>query len=153
MSASQVTLREVSPADLPLLFEHQRDPAANQLAAFPPRDREAFFSHWHERILGSATVCSRAVVVDGRVAGYVASWEAEGRRLVGYWLGREHWGRGVATAALSAFLEHDPARPLHAFVAVTNLASARVLEKCGFRRGERATGPDGVEELAYRLRA
>ncbi len=55
---------------------------------------------------------------------------------LGYWIGRPHWGRGLATAALQAFLPwaaetHGLAR----FTARTfadNLASRRVLEKCGF---------------------
>jgi len=57
---------------------------------------------------------------------------------LGYWLGRPHWGRGLATAALQAFLPwaadtHGLAR----FTARTfadNLASCRVLERCGFAR-------------------
>jgi RimJ/RimL family protein N-acetyltransferase len=57
---------------------------------------------------------------------------------IGYWIGRRHWGRGIATAAVAAMTEHafgplDFVR-LHAGVFVHNPASARVLEKCGFER-------------------
>ena len=41
-----VTIRPVREDDLPILFEHQRDPEANAMAAFPARDREAFMEHW-----------------------------------------------------------------------------------------------------------
>ncbi|KAH7305877.1 acyl-CoA N-acyltransferase [Stachybotrys elegans] len=56
---------------------------------------------------------------------------------VGYWLGESHWGRGVATEALSAFakwaFESFPqAVRLEAEVFSNNKGSARVLEKTGF---------------------
>ena len=127
----KVTLRDVQPADLPVLFEHQRDPAANEMAAFPAREREAFMAHW-ERILADETVRAQAIVADGRLAGNVVSFEHDGRREVGYWIGREFWGGGVASAALAAFLEGETARPLYAGVARHNAASLRVLAKCGF---------------------
>jgi RimJ/RimL family protein N-acetyltransferase len=42
-------------------------------------------------------------------------------------------GRGVATQALAAFLGLEPVRPLYAGVAKHNVASIRVLQKCGFK--------------------
>jgi RimJ/RimL family protein N-acetyltransferase len=74
----------------------------------------------------------QAVVADGRLAGNVLSFVHDGRREVGYWIGREFWGAGVATAALAAFLDLETARPLYAGVARWNAGSLRVLEKCGF---------------------
>ena len=56
------------------------------------------------------------------------------RQEVTYWLGREFWGRGIATAALQAFLQVDSRRPLRGRAAADNVASIRVLEKCGFVR-------------------
>src|SRR5690606_23382047 len=84
------------------------------------------------------------------------SWSQLHTRLVGYWIGRAYWGRGVATAALTELVAtHERTRPLHAYVARDNAGSVRVLEKCGFRRvrGLVTVGPDGVEELVYRLDA
>lgn len=147
-------LRPVLDTDLPFLFDHQRDPEANRMAHFPPRDRDAFFTHWRTTVLGTATSIVKTIDVAGDVAGYVASWQpADGTREVGYWLGRAHWARGIATAALRAFLaEHDTSRPLVAVVAVPNQASRRVLEKCGFMpHGEIVTAPDGVLEMVLRL--
>jgi RimJ/RimL family protein N-acetyltransferase len=149
----EVRLRAVRTDDLPVLFLHQLDEEANRMAAFRPRDRDAFMAHW-ARILDDPTALVRAIDMDGTVVGNVGSWIGPGVRLVGYWIGREHWGRGVATAALRAFLEEDRSRPLHALVATQNLGSIRVLEKCGFERSdeELATGDD-VEELVFRLDA
>jgi RimJ/RimL family protein N-acetyltransferase len=144
---SIVTIRPVREDDLPILFEHQRDPEANAMAAFPPRDRDAFIAHW-TKILSDRSCIARTVELDGVVAGNVGSFEFEGRREVGYWIGRTFWGRGVATRALAAFLREDTRRPLFAGVAPHNAGSIRVLEKCGFERtGE--TGPDG--HVMFRL--
>ena len=128
---AEVVLRAVEPADLPILFEHQRDPAGIVMAGVGGRDRATFDEHW-AKILADADSLIRTVVVDGEVAGHVLSFERDGRREVGYWIGRDHWGRGVATAALVAFLGEDEARPLHAGVLPANAGSLRVLEKCGF---------------------
>ena len=145
-------LRDVQDDDLPILFEHQWDPAAHRMAAFPPRERDAFLAHWRTRILAETTSCKRTIVVDESVVGNVVSWSDDGKRFVGYWIGREYWGRGIATAALRAFLREEPIRPLHAHVAVPNVGSIRVLEKCGFRRiGSSQMGADGVEEYHFLL--
>jgi RimJ/RimL family protein N-acetyltransferase len=129
-----VTLREVIDSDLPVFFQHQQDQEAVQMAAFTsedPSDRAAFDAHW-ARIRASETVINRAVEVDGKLAGHVASFEMFGEREVTYWIGREFWGQGIATAALHAFLKVDTTRPLYARAAKDNTRSIRVLEKCGF---------------------
>jgi RimJ/RimL family protein N-acetyltransferase len=90
------------------------------------------------------------MLADGEVAGDIGSWEQDGVREVGYWVGRAFWGRGIATRALEQFLGVIDVRPLRAHVARTNIASARVLEKCGFVVvGE--DQHDGVEELVLEL--
>ena len=128
----KIQLRNVEAADLPLLFEHQRDPIAVAMVAFNSRDRAAFDQHW-AKLLADDSLLKKTVIVDGEVAGNIGSWTAEGKREVGYWIDRAFWGRGVATEALSAFLGLEPVRPLHAGVANHNVASIRVLQKCGFK--------------------
>jgi RimJ/RimL family protein N-acetyltransferase len=152
-----VSLRDVAEADLAEFFEHQRDPVANEMAAFPPREREAFLAHWR-KILADENVIKRTILLGSEVAGNVVCWEHEQKWFVGYWLGRDFWGRGVATRALSAFAESISTRPLHAHVATSNVASIRVLEKCGFQvsgesRAAAPTGGEMVNELIYLLRA
>ncbi|HEX7070684.1 MAG TPA: GNAT family N-acetyltransferase [Rhodothermales bacterium] len=128
-----VRLRDVEPADLPVFFQHQRDPEGARMAAFTPRDRAAFDEHWRKNILGNPSSIVRTILFNDDVVGNVGSWLQDGDRLVGYWIGREHWGRGIATAALAAFLQVVTDRPLRAHAASRNTASIRVLEKCGFR--------------------
>ena len=150
-----VLLRAVIEADLPVFFEQQQDPEANAMAAFPARDQEAFMAHW-TRILAEASVTTRTILRGGEVAGNVVSFDHDGQRQVGYWIGRRHWGKGVATRALSDFLAQVPTRPLYAHVAKLNVASIRVLEKCGFTvcgedKAASSTGGEEVEELIFSL--
>ena len=145
-----VALRDVLDDDLPLLFEHQLDPDATAMAAFPARDRDAFMAHW-ARIRLDKTVIVRSVLCEGQVVGNVVSWEHAGERLVGYWICKAHWGQGIASTALGAFLGEVSIRPLHARVAKHNVASKRVLEKCGFEVSGEATDGD-VEEFLLVLR-
>ena len=144
-------LREVVESDLPVFYEHQRDPEAAAMAAFPPRERDAFMAHW-AKTLANDSALTWTVVSDGAVAGNIGCWEADGRRLVGYWIGREFWGRGLATHALSELLGVVEVRPLHAHVVKSNVASIRVLEKCGFTRVDVHAAGDGIEELVLELR-
>jgi RimJ/RimL family protein N-acetyltransferase len=141
-----VRLRRVSEDDLPVFFDHQRDPEANRMAAFPPRDRDAFMAHW-TTILRDPSGVIRTVLVDGVVAGNVVAFDYEGRREVGYWIGRTFWGKGVATRALRAFLEEVTERPLYAGVVEHNVASIRVLEKCGFTISEAQAGDEDSHVL------
>ena len=78
-------LRDVVDSDLDAFFEHQREPEANRMAAFPARDREAFDAHWR-RLLADDSLTKKTIVYEGEVAGNIGCWEQEGRRLVGYWI-------------------------------------------------------------------
>jgi RimJ/RimL family protein N-acetyltransferase len=147
----EVTLRDVRDDDLPIFHEHQADPEANRMANVPPRDRDSFMVHW-ARILVDGSVAVRTVEVDGDVVGNVVSWVHDDERDVGYWIGREHWGTGIATAALAAFLTEVEERPLFAHVAEHNAGSIRVLEKCGFANLGSVYVPDEEgTELLFRL--
>jgi len=130
--SNELRLRNVEPDDLAVFYEQQLDDEATRMAAFPSRDRAAFDAHWATSILGNPAAVVQTVVLNGQVAGNIGSWSEDGVRLVGYWIGRKYWGRGVATRALAAFLDIVTERPLHAHVARHNVGSIRVLEKCGF---------------------
>ena len=131
---ASVQLREVVDSDLPHFYDQAQDVMSQRMACTPVRDRAAFDAHW-TKIRADATSVIRTILVDGAVAGNVLSFERDGHREVGYWIGRPFWGRGVATGAVRAFLARDePRRPLYGHVAKHNGASMRVLEKCGFVR-------------------
>ena len=102
--SNEVRLRNIEPDDLPIFYEQQLDADATRMAAFPARDRAAFDAHWATNILGNPAAVNQTILLDGQVAGNIGSWPQDGARLVGYWIGREHWGKGVATRALAAFI-------------------------------------------------
>jgi RimJ/RimL family protein N-acetyltransferase len=146
-----VRLRDVELDDLPIFYEQQLDADAARMAAFPSRDRAAFDTHWATNILGNPDAITRTIVVDDRVAGNIGSWLQDGARLVGYWIGNEYWGKGIATRALTDFLVIVADRPLYAHVARHNIGSVRVLQKCGFSL-TREENAGNVVELVFELR-
>jgi RimJ/RimL family protein N-acetyltransferase len=135
----RLVLREVEDRDLDVLFEHWTDREAIQMAAFTsadPDDRGAFDERW-ARLRRDRDTTNRVVETGGRVVGQIASFELDGQREVTYWIGRQDWGRGIATRALQQFLTTiEVARPLYARAAGDNAASIRVLEKCGLHAWE-----------------
>jgi RimJ/RimL family protein N-acetyltransferase len=128
----EVELRSVTDADIEVFYEQQLDPEALRMAVFPLRDHDTFTTHWRERILGNDANYAWTIVADGEIAGHMLCFPRDGKREVGYWLGRVYWGRGIATAALAAMLREVTERPLYAYVARSNVGSIRVVEKCGF---------------------
>ncbi|MFH8452830.1 GNAT family N-acetyltransferase [Streptomyces fungicidicus] len=80
----------------------------------------------------------------------------EGEIELTYWIHRDLWGQGVATAGVAGLLNEVAVRPVHAQVAEDNTGSRRVLERDGFvlagsedscAGGRQAT----VTTLAYKL--
>jgi RimJ/RimL family protein N-acetyltransferase len=157
---SDLLLRDVVKDDLPIFFEQQLDSDANHMAAFTaknPADRDAFTSHWN-KILGDDATTNKTILFAGQVVGHIASFERLGKPEVSYWIGKEYWGKGIATKALSVFLSQVKERPVYARVAKDNTASIRVLEKCGFKisgedKGFSNARVKEVEEFILELRA
>jgi RimJ/RimL family protein N-acetyltransferase len=158
--SNELLLLLVANDDLSIFFAYQLDQEANHMAAFTakhPTNQEAFMAHWH-RILAEETNIIQTILCNGQVAGSVSSYLGEGRPEVTYWLGKEYWGKGIATWALKEFLaHHNPTRPIYARAAKDNLGSRRVLEKCGFKAIGELTGfanarGQEIEELLLELR-
>jgi RimJ/RimL family protein N-acetyltransferase len=150
-----VRLRPVRETDLPIFFVYQRDPEGLFLSGVSPREHDPFMQHWQALLL-NPRVLLRAILAGDALAGNVLSFDHRGRREIGYWLGREFWGKGIASAALAQFLEIEPIRPLFAAVATHNAASFRVLQKCGFRPSselDEASAGESVKLLMFELHA
>jgi RimJ/RimL family protein N-acetyltransferase len=126
-----VTLRPVVPEDHVAFFAHETDPVACAMAVVNLRDPVEFMASWEE-LLGDETTTALTILADGELVGRIDCFLLEGAPHVGYWIDRAHWGRSIATRAVAALLALEPRRPLHARVAVTNLASIKVLERNGF---------------------
>ncbi len=156
---SRTAIRSWNPADAPELARQadNRRIWRNLRDRFPHpytiADAEAFISG----CLAQDPESVFAIVVDGRVAGAVG-FEHRGdiwRHSVelGYWLGEEYWGRGIATEVARAMTEWAyqtwDINRIWAACFGSNPASARVLEKVGFyleSRQRMSAVKDGVYE-------
>lgn len=151
-------MRDVFEEDLAIFFEQQRDPEANYMAAFTakdPSDKAAFDAHW-AKILGDETIIKKTVLYEGQVAGHISLFEHMGQPEVSYWIGREYWGKGIATRALSLFIRDIKTRPLYARAVKDHIASIRILGKNGFIIWEEDKGyaharGEEVEEYIMKL--
>ena len=153
-SFESITIREVESSDLETFYKHQLDPEAIKMAAFVPRDKVAFDAHW-KKILNSSQNINRTIVADGQVAGYIACFPDGEHMEVTYWLGREFWGRGLATQALNRMLQLIGARPSFARAATDNIGSIKVLQKCSFKiigKDKGFANSRGAETEEYILR-
>jgi len=128
------------------------------MAAFTskdPTDRNAFDAHW-EKILADESIHIKTILLGGQVAGSVLSYVMGGECEVIYWIGRDFWGKGIATRALKMYLGIISERPLYARAAKDNLGSIRVLEKNGFKvikteRGYANVRGEEIEEIIFRF--
>lgn len=105
---------------------------------YPYTERDA--RGWLDSVVEVKPATNFAIAVEGEAVGgigFVVEQDVACRSAeIGYWLGEEFWGRGIATDALIAvtqyaFSTYDLCR-LHAHVFEWNRASARVLEKAGY---------------------
>lgn len=126
-----VEIRAVVVEDLPAHYAQQADPESRAMAGVPGRDRAAFDAHW-AKITADPLGRVRSIVEDDEVVGSIVAWDSDAGREVGYWIDRDHWGRGLASTALELFLAEESVRPLLAHIEPNNAASLRVLEKNGF---------------------
>src|SRR5690242_8609122 len=109
-----ITTRKVESSDLEAFYQHQLDPEAIRMAAFiyrDPKDKVAFDAHW-KKILNLSQNINRTIVADGQVAGYIACFPNGEHMEVTYWLGKEFWGKGLATQALNRMLQLVATRPI-----------------------------------------
>lgn len=150
IETASVRLRPLARADAAAIARLANDREVVRMTSRMPypyrlEDAESFLDFLAAQPEGEAAEVAFAIEADGALAG-VAGWKGacgESPPEIGYWLGRSFWGRGVATAAATAaltrFFSETAADAIAAVVRQDNPASARVLEKLGFRR----TG-DGV---------
>jgi RimJ/RimL family protein N-acetyltransferase len=132
---SSVVLREVLITDIAIFFEHMQNKDQQWQAAFvskDPANMEAHTQHW-QKLMANPEVLNRTILHDGQVIGYIGRYFMDNVPQITYWVSYEYSGKGFTTSALELFLKLETQRPLEARTTFDNLASARVLEKNGFR--------------------
>ena len=153
-----ITLAEVKKDDLNAFFQFQLDKEASYLAAFTAKDTndETAYIERYSRYLTDPSIHMRTIMADGEIAGSISKYVMEEEAEITYWIDRKFWGKGIATAALSAFLQIEQSRPIYGRVAFDNFGSQRVLEKCGFvkigtDKGFANARQTEIEEYIYNL--
>jgi RimJ/RimL family protein N-acetyltransferase len=77
------------------------------------------------------------ITIGGEVIGACGCELRNGKPEIGYWLGVPFWGNGYATEAVQAVIDHAFGERFHAALhsgaRISNPASRRVLDKCGFQ--------------------
>ena len=153
-----VELRDVTEADVHTFFGHQLEEEGRRMAGFTRkefRDTAAYDAHW-AKLFADESVTTKTIVFDGEAVGYLGKFVRAGDAEVTYWLGGAHWGQGIASKALLLFLNLVEGRPLYGRVVADNVASLRVLQKCGFTIVGRETAfaearGQEVEEIVLEL--
>jgi RimJ/RimL family protein N-acetyltransferase len=144
LASDDCTIREWRRDDKPSLLHHANNHAVwrNLTHLFPHPYTEADAERWFDFLERQDELTHWAIEVDDQAVGGIGMIRGEGiyhrSAEIGYWLGEDWWGRGIATAAVGALVPELLRRyaliRLEANVFAWNTASMRVLEKCGFVR-------------------
>ncbi len=153
-----IILTETIIEDLNIFFQFQLDQEANYLAAFTakdPNDKAAYLEKYSKHLV-DPTIHMCTIKLDGVIVGSIAKFMIQDEAGLTYWIDREYWGRGIASAALHDFLKIEPTRPIHASTAFDNYGSQKVLKKAGFVRvgtdkGFANARQAEIEEYLYKL--
>lgn len=143
LETARARIRPFRAADAALVFEHCRDPEVARYAVWEPHAdvsvAEGFIraqrEHYARHEPGTWAIADRETDAALGAAGFYDLATAARRGEFGFWLGRAHWGQGLATEVATAMVAHGLG-PLglvrvQAICHVENHASARVLEKAG----------------------
>jgi RimJ/RimL family protein N-acetyltransferase len=139
LQTKRLTLRAPHPEDASAVAQLANDRRIAENTAQIPHpyrlaDAERFIASVNAK--GSATFLITAA--DTTLIGVCGITTGEGPSPeLGYWLGPSYWGHGFATEAVRAVIDYAFADLAHESIVagarVTNPASRRVLEKCGFQ--------------------
>jgi RimJ/RimL family protein N-acetyltransferase len=144
-AAMPIALRQRSLADDELHFTWQADPV--QVKTTVPARSRPDFEAWLAKISSEPTNLIRTITRDGAMVGTINTFFIGHERFIGYRVGNEHWGQGIATEAIRLMIQVDAHRPLLAVVLTSNVASVKALLRNGFaviRTQDSTDGPETV---------
>jgi RimJ/RimL family protein N-acetyltransferase len=140
LETARLILRAPHPEDAKIIAQLANDRRIAENTRRIPHpyrlaDAEAFIASANR---GDGEVAFLITLADGTVVGACGLAQLDGPAPdLGCWIGTEYWGRGYATEAVRAVIDlaFDELgyEALQAGARVTNPASRRVLEKCGFQ--------------------
>jgi|SRR5579872_5163245 len=143
LETSRLRLRPLRASDALAIFGYASDPQVTKQVRFVTHrnlhDTRSFLRHVRQRrskdcVWGIELKSARRVIGSIGLLDYAPEHH---RAELGYALHREHWNRGIATEAVRAVINHAMRKlrinRLEAGTYLSNRASQRVLEKCGFK--------------------
>lgn len=130
----EIILRPTTLEDLDTLFTFQLDKEGGYLAAFMPQDPtdKAAYIEKYTKLLNDPTVNNQTILLHDKIVGSISKFVMFGDNEITYWIDKQYWGKGIATATLKKFLTIEQNRPIFGRVAFDNFGSQKVLEKCNF---------------------
>ena len=137
----RLLLRRAQASDLDAIHAVLSNAEAMRYWSTPPHENIEQTREWLTGMIESPPSLSEDFVIErgGQAIGKVGAWRLPD---FGYILHPDHWGAGLATEAVTAFLTHAFARPdidyLTADIDPRNAGSIRLLTKLGFRETGRA---------------
>ena len=158
MESSRIILRPWRDSDAPVLYKWASDPDVGPRAGWPPHQSVEESLEVIRTVFSDVTNTWAIELKETGEAigamGYGPSCECnlparDGEPLIGYWIAKPYWNRGICTEALELMIEHirrmTDVKSLISGHFVENPASGRVMEKCGFI----PTGENVIDETQY----
>lgn len=142
IQTSRLLLREWRSTDVDDLFEYAKDPDTGPNAGWQPHQNKEESAKIIEMFQREQQVWAIVEQKDQKVIGSIGLHQDQHRRndksrMLGYVIAKAYWGKGYATEAAQAVLRYAFTNLELELVSVMhfhfNLASKRVIEKCGFR--------------------
>ena len=168
-TTKRLLLRNFTESDFDALHAFACDPEVTRYTSFGPNAPEETRAFLFDAVLQAHSASRREyslavqLIEDGSLIGTCGIENPNhGQYEIGYVLAKPHWGRGLATELTRALVElafrELGAQKLWAPVDAKNTASARVLEKAGFRqegllRQDRLKWPEGRDTKLFGLLA
>jgi ribosomal-protein-alanine N-acetyltransferase len=142
VKAKMIVLREYADSDLErlVILANNENVARYLVYTFPHPYTQSDAEWWIRTGSKQNGAITRVIEYKGLFVGSVGINPQTGWRdhlgEIGYWVAEEHWGKGIASAALRQMTNYGftsrQFRKLYAPVLSPNIASMRVLEKCGY---------------------
>ena len=165
MQTERILLRPWKDSDAEALYKYASDPEVGPRAGWPPHKSVEESLEIIRTVFNDATNTWAIELKETGEAigamGYGPSCSCnlparDGEPLIGYWVGRPYWNRGICTEALNLMLDHirktTEIKSLISGHFIDNPASGRVMEKCGFvPTGETVVDPEQGKETPIRV--
>lgn len=144
MQTDRILLRLWHESDAEALYKYASDPIVGERAGWPPHKSVEESLEIIQTVFNTPTTWA-IVLKDTNEAigamGYMPDCPLnlparEKEPLVGYWVGKPYWNKGICTEALQLMLDHIRKETNYTSLIsshfIDNPASGRVMEKCGF---------------------